>query len=588
MSSALRVEGYRHKKPKFTGKNSKASKKAGPEKYTQNLEQDDTDIIYARLRSAATHGHVRECRQIAEFLVKERREQPNVQLYNALIESNVDNEFGAAWRVHQYLDEMKAGGLTPDVGTCHAVLKVVAVHLDHLLRTDVLEYMKKRWFQLSEDGEHDVIAGLLRDSLFEQALDRLDNLTQSQMRVEPWLYDMAVYILCEAGEIEEAFRIMRMRSDTGERNLRRSVWAFLLDKASDYRHHAATSLVWSSQVTPGYLNPSSGICMNVLATAARSGDAFMATEVFSHLGKRGTAYKPVHFELLIEAYLTVKPADVNRAISILTIMPMEKLEPTSAQTRSMFLYLRDKPQLVKGALITLRDLHEQGRKISIAALNLLIECYVEQNNLDEAMKIYKIIHTFAPMSKGSQKSFANIETFNLLLKGCRTSDPPDAQRASFLVSELLALRVIPTSMTYDRLILVFLEAAKAALQQAQEEGDSAQSDQKHKLGLQYLDWSFRHFTDMQPAGWMPRLGTLESLAVLLAKVGDDRCWDVLQVTEDEGTKIEGFEQRSKHVRRNVEESWHKFSQGKDADEGESEGEEGVRAYTAAAQNAGLG
>ncbi|KAF7194367.1 Protein Rf1, mitochondrial [Pseudocercospora fuligena] len=525
----------------------------------QDLEQDETEFIYGRLRAAAARGHAKQCRYFAEYLVKERGEKPNLQIYNALIAVNVHHEDGAAWRVSELLEEMRADGLQPDVGTCHAALKVLSIHLDHLLRSDILEYMGKKWFQLSEDGAHDVTAGLFRDALFEQALLRLDKMRQDQMHVEPWLYDMAVFMLCEAGEVEEAYRIMRMRYDTGERNLRRSVWSFLLDKASEYRHHDATSFVWTCQVNQGYLNPSSGVCMNVLATAAQVGDAAMATEVFTHLSKRGTAYKPIHFELLIQAYLSAKPPDSNRAISILTIMPMEKLEPTIAQTRALFLYLRDKPDLVKDALLMLRELHQQGRKISIAVLNLLIECYVEQKNLDEAMKVYKLIHTFAPMSQGAQKSFANIETFNLLLKGCRTSNPPDAQRASFLVSELLALRVIPTSITYDRLILVFVEAARTALRKSKElSEDPAQSKQQHDLGRQMLDWSFRHFTDMQPLGWMPRFGTLEVLAIELASAGDDRCWDVLQVAEDEGNKVEGFEQKGKWARRNVEQAWEKF------------------------------
>ncbi|EME85807.1 uncharacterized protein MYCFIDRAFT_150859 [Pseudocercospora fijiensis CIRAD86] len=522
------------------------------------LEQDETDFIYGRLRAAAAQGHAKQCRYIAEYLVKERGEKPNVQIYNALIAANVHHEDGAAWRVSELLEEMRADGLQPDVGTCHAVLKVLSIHLDHLLRSDILEYMGKKWYQLSEDGAHDVVAGLFREALFEQGLLRLDKMRQDELHVEPWLYDMAVFMLCEAGEVEEAYRIMRMRYDTGERNLRRNVWSFLLDKASEYRHHDATSFVWTSQVNTEYLNPSSGVCLNVLATAAQVGDAAMGTEVFAHLSKRGTAYKPIHFELLIQAYLSAKPPDTNRAMSILTIMPMEKLEPTVAQTRALFLYLRDKPDLVKDALLTLRELHQQGRKISIAILNLLIECYVEQKNLDEAMKVYKLIHTFAPMAQGAQKSFANVETFNLLLKGCRVSTPADAQRASFLVSELLALRVIPTSITYDRLILVFMEAGRTALRKAKESSDPTYTKQQYDIGHQMLEWAFRHFTDMQPLGWMPRFGTLEDLAVALANAGDDRCWDVLQVAEDERNKVEGFEQRAKWARRNVEQAWEKY------------------------------
>lgn len=519
-----------------------------------DMEHEETRFLYGRLRSAAARGRTQQCLEIAEYLVKDRREQPNLQLYNALILSNVHQHWGAAWRVHDLLDEMRVDGMQPDVGTCHAVLKVLSIHLDHLLRTEILDYMHKRWFQLTEEGWHDVVAGMLREGLLELALEKLDKMRRERMQIEPWLHDMAVFVLCDAGEIEEAFRIMRTRYDAGEMSLRQGIWAYLLDKGSEARHHNATSLVWMSQVNQGYLNPSSGTCLNVLATAAQAGDAPMATEVFTHLSKRGTAFKPVHYELLISAYLSADPPDLGRAISILTIMPLEKLEPTIAQTRAIFVYLKDKPSLVKHALSTLRELHGQGRKISITILNLLIECYIEQKDLSGAMKVYKLIHTFAPLGAGAQKSFANIETFNLLLKGCRVADPPDERQASFLVSELLALRVIPTAMTYDRLILCFIEAAKHALHRAQETTDQTE----HARGVELVDWSFRHFADMQPLGWMPRFGTLELLALQLARVGDDRCWDVLQAAEDQRENVEGFKEKGRFARKNVEDAWATF------------------------------
>ena len=505
--------------------------------------KETTQFLYKRLRDAAIRGKERECRDLAEVLVKERGEKPNLRLYTALILSNISHDEGAAWRVHELLDDMAEDGLQPDVGTCHAVLKVVAVHSDHLLRSDILDYMSKRWYQLSEGGAHDVTAGLLREGLLEQGLQRLDLMQQEGLRTQGWLLDMAVYVLSEAGEIAAAYRIMRQRFDGGEMQISRSLWWFFLDKASSGRHHAATALAWSSQVNQSYINPSSGTCLDVLATAAQAGDAVVATEVFTHLSKRGEAFNPIHYELLISTYLSVSLPDLNRALSILTIMSLEKVEPSTAETRALYLHLCDQPALLPEALHTLRDLHSQGRKIPIAALNLLIECYVEQRNLSEALNIYKQIHTFVPIAEGAKKTFANIETFNLLLRGCSRADPPDEHQASFLVSELLALRVKPTALTFDRLILVFV---KASSRLAESETNKSQ---------QLLDWAFRHFTDMQALGWMPRFGTIESLATSLARAGDGRCWDLLQAAKDQGENIETWSVKGVRAKRNVEQIW---------------------------------
>ena len=56
---------------------------------------------------------------------------------------------------------------------------------------------------------------------------------------------------------------------------------------------------------------------------------------------------------------------------------------------------------------------------------------------------------------------------------------------------------------------------------------------------------------------MPRFGTVERLATQLAKIGDSRCWDVLQAGEDHASDVEGWQAKGKWVRKNVEEAWEK-------------------------------
>lgn len=530
-----------------------------------NFREEETVALYNYMRGAAIDGKYNLCRTLVEMLVKERGEKPNMQLYNTLILSNISPGQGAAWRVIDLLAEMEQDGLQPDVGTCHAVLKVSSVHVDHLLRADILDYMSQRWFQLTEDGAHDVAAGLFREGLFEQALQRLDLMRQEGMHVRPWLLDMAGYILCEANEIGEALRLMRWRVETNEPNLSRALWMFFLDKASGMRHHAATSLAWSSQVNNEFINPSNGICINVLSTAAQAADAEMATEVFDKLSKRGAKYEPIHYELLINTYLAATPPDIKRALTILTVMPLEKLQPSAIETRALFQHLQDSPELVLEAQDTLRQLHEEGRKIPIAALNLLVECYVYQKNLKAALNLYKQIHTFVPLAEGAKKTFANIETFNLLLRGCHQAAPPEDHQASFLVSELLALRITPTALTFDRLIISFVNAAAYLRSEAASIEDTIERDKREAKATELIEWSVRHLEDMQDLNWLPRYGTLRVLSVALAGRGDVRCWDVLQAGEDHAARVDGWPEKGKLVRREVEEVFHRHA-GKDVGE----------------------
>ncbi|KXL46733.1 hypothetical protein M433DRAFT_65294 [Acidomyces richmondensis BFW] len=547
------------------------------------LSNETTPYLYTRLHTLALHAQVRPCRELAEYLIKERKEKPDVYLYTSLILSNISHREGAAWRVAEYLEEMREIGLQPDVGCCHAVLKVLAVHPDHLLRADVLEYMRTRWMSVSEEGQHDVVAGLFREGSFEQALTNLDEMKNRGARVQTWLLDMAVYVMCAAGEVDEAYHIMRQRYEAGEFELSRTAWYVLLDQGSSYRHHPSTALAWKSQVNTGYLNPSSGICLNVLTTASQAGDAALAVDVFTRLSKRGTNFQPIHYQLLMECYLNQPKADLKRALTTLSIMALQKIEPTMDETRALFLYLRSNPHLVPEAFSILHELHEHGRKVPIAALNLLIECYVDQRNLSEALKIYKLIHTFIPATEAWKKTFANIDTFNLLFKGCRSASPPDEAQASFLVSELLALRLKPTPLTYDRLILVFLAASKHAIETSLACPNSESSEAQRKKGVELMDWACRHFTDMRgisasashkseyartsvTSGWMPRFGTVEILATQLASLGDGRCWDVLQACEDCGEEgLEGWDAKGGHLRANVEKAWAKARAGAPAE-----------------------
>ena len=516
---------------------------------TPVLTEMSTPALLDRLKEAALDGEASQAQEIATCLVKERGEKPSLEMYRALILSNTSHDAGSAWRVAELLDDLHEDGFDPDSAICHAALKALAVHPDHLLRADVLERMHARWFAVSTEGAQDIVAGLLREGLLEQATSRLDKMRQEGVAIPAWLLDMTVYCLVDVDEIAAAYRIMQYRFDSGEPNISRELWAHLLDKASQCRQHAATSLVWSSQVAQRYLNPSSGICLNVLSTAAQAGDAVLATDVCARLSKRGTKFQPIHFELLTNTYMAMDPPDWKRALSILTIMPLEKIEPSALETRSLFAYLRGHLSDLREALNTLRELHGQGRKIPIAALNLLIECHVHNQDLPAALSIYKQIHTFVPLADGAGKSFANIETFNHLFRGCRTAGGgAQPEQASFLISELHQLGIRPTVLTYDRLMLVFVQAAQKKSRQS--------SDGKRR---EILDWAARYFEEMKSRDMMPRFGTIQLLAIQLAREADKRCWSVMQESQDRAAQIEGWKENANRLWANVEREWAKFN-----------------------------
>ena len=270
--------------------------------------------------------------------------------------------------------------------------------------------------------------------------------------------------------------------------------------------HEATNYAWSSQVLPGYINPSSGLCFNVLVTAARSGDVMLATEVFRTLGQRSTIFTSAHYEELIHAYLGADTPDLRAALSAMTLMAGSNVELSLPSTRFLFTYLQENPEQVDEAFQMLVTLRESGRKVPVAVINTLIEAYADQGEFEQAFICYKSAHEFGPPEHpgNARDVYVTIDTFNNLLKGARDArEPVPLQTAMFLVSEMRALGVKPTSLTYDRILLVCLKSND-------------------------FDLAWQYYEEMEGLGWSPRSGTSIQLAKKLARVKDFRCWDVLQ------------------------------------------------------------
>jgi hypothetical protein len=485
-----------------------------------------TPELYEVAHAAAAKGNSREAMQMVEYLVSIRREAPNLRLYSISILANVDPTGGSARRVVGLLAEMEGEGLQMNVQICHDVLRVLSVHMDYLLRIDILQYMRRQWLQLNTDGYHWVGAALFREGQLEMGLSYLDDMRKDNVPIQTWLYDIALYTLIEMNEFDSAMVIIKDRTAANDWIMNRNLWTHMLDRAAAHFHHDSAVYIWNSQVIPGYLIPSSGTCLNVLTTAARNGDAALATSVFHVLGKRSTTFKQIHYEQLLATYMSASPPDLRAAFTVLSIMVDIKIPPTASSTRPILAHLVRHPSDCTSAFDIITSLHESGREIPIAALNVLIEGYVETNQLEQALVTYKHMHLFERLALDKHgkpirrsQSYSTLDTFNILLRGAAKPNAHQAfDLAMFLVSEMLAIGVRPDSLVYDRLVVICVQDAK-------------------------FDHAYRYFDEMEELGFMPRSRTAELLANALAKNADSRCWDVMQRMQDRGAAF-GEKQKS--------------------------------------------
>jgi hypothetical protein len=110
------------------------------------------------------------------------------------------------------------------------------VHPDYLLRNELLSYMKDRWFTLSDRGHNMVAAGLLRDRLFEQALQKIEDMSQQRIKIADWLLDKAIWILLDYGEIGEAWNLLLLRQQNGRNVISQALWGQFLEVSAKMCH----------------------------------------------------------------------------------------------------------------------------------------------------------------------------------------------------------------------------------------------------------------------------------------------------------------------------------------------------------------
>jgi hypothetical protein len=99
-----------------------------------------------------------------------------------------------------------------------------------------MQEMKERWFGLSPEGWHSLVVGLLRDRQLEVAMDKLEQMHSDEIRVQPWLYDIFMYQLCESGELDEAFSLLQHRYEHSRSEIMPGIWYYLLDQFSSAFH----------------------------------------------------------------------------------------------------------------------------------------------------------------------------------------------------------------------------------------------------------------------------------------------------------------------------------------------------------------
>lgn len=369
--------------------------------------------------------------------------------------------------------------------------------------------MSQSWIDVTPDGRYSIALGLLRDGQYELALEALEKMSQDEIYVPPWLYDIFTYSLGQLGHVDEAVKLLqrRLQADGGDQKIPLNIWYFLLDECSREFYYEGTKFTWNQMAQSKTLVPSDGICLNVLNTASRHSDSKLATQAIQHLSARGVKLGMHHFEALVDCYS--QNNDLENALQVLCIMNNAGIQSDRGSTRSIFLALKRSPHLTTAAvdaLFGLRAKHE----IPISAFNVVIEGLSETGDHERAVDLYREVRRLC-------SSGPNVDTFEPLFTSCS-----ELQMAQFLTSEMSAFSIRPSRAIYDQLVYLF------AL-----DGDI-------ETAFRYL-WEMGRIAATTGArktseSWITRR-TAVTLLKRCAAIKDERMWDLLDAAKRRGMDL---------------------------------------------------
>ena len=191
------------------------------------------------------------------------------------------------------------------------------------------------------------------------------------------------------------------------------------------------------------VTPDEGLCVSVLHTAARHGLPDLATDVLRVLKLIGVPWEEHHFAPLIEAFC--RGDQVKEALLTLDIMRTNEIEPTRETAYPLLDILKDM-DAVDSVWVVIDELHQEGRRIDIAALNVLVRASIALGDLQRAVGAYKSFSEYGLTP--------DLTTFNILLQGCVVAGHRDL--GSLLLADMKEAKITPDQETYQQFVSLCL------------------------------------------------------------------------------------------------------------------------------------
>ncbi len=235
---------------------------------------------------------------IVRHLVVRRRQRLTAFFYECIVDTMGDPESSGLALVH-LIKDMAQQGIEPTQAFYSGALESLMVHPNYVAMLEILEHTRARGWP---ESRQTVAVALLRDEQYELAYDTLMELHAGNARVDPWIYDIVVFVFGKMGFVDEMTELLTARLSLASTQGLDALQFFALDVCSAAFHYPGTVAGWNTLVRSGKVNPPDGVVENVLNTAARQADTALASEALDMLAQR-TRVHDYHYDSLIDAFI---------------------------------------------------------------------------------------------------------------------------------------------------------------------------------------------------------------------------------------------------------------------------------------------
>ncbi|EGX94729.1 pentatricopeptide repeat protein [Cordyceps militaris CM01] len=265
---------------------------------------------------------------LVRHLVVQRRQRLTAFLYECIVDTMGDPENSGTALV-ALIKDMAQQGIEPTQAFYTGALESLMVHPNYAAMLEIMHHARAcDW----PDNKPTLTVALLRDEQYELAYDTLMGLHASSARVEPWIYDIFVFVFGKMGFVDEMMDILVARLSLASTDGLDALQLYALDVCSAAFHYPGTLAGWNTMVRSGKVTPPDGVVENVLNTASRQADTALASEALDMLAQR-TKLHDYHYDSLVDAF--IQDGDLGAATRLHCIMHTSGVPVTKAAARRL-------------------------------------------------------------------------------------------------------------------------------------------------------------------------------------------------------------------------------------------------------------